>query len=375
MNIGIINPKGYLDSESWMPLGITRLGTLLKTKSKLPIEFYDEEIERVPATVLHGIDVLLLTGMSHQVDGIRRWARFAKRYGVERVVIGGVHATLMPEDFLNLDALVVSGPGEKLLDMIVSSKQKGLIKTSWSFDYDEFPWPNRQMFRWEAYNEKVNKLPAIRVVGAVGCPFSCHYCCNHSLIGRKVLYRDPKKVAEEIEESIRVLGIKAVVFAMPAFTMKKDWAYKMCDELERLKIVWKATTRVDLLDEPLIKRMKSAGCIALGFGVESGSNEILKILNKKTTVEQARKTFALCKKNDLDTWAMFMTHVPGETKKTLKETRAFAKEIDPILGCTFQRFSPLPGSYFWDNLSKWGKVVNGRGSGFGIKSFTPKDFL
>ena len=96
------------------------------------------------------------------------------------------------------------------------------------------------------------------------------------------------------------------------------------------------------------------------------------------TAEQARQAFALCREERIPTWAMFMTHVPGETPATLQATHALAEELDAPLGSTFQRFSPLPGSYFWGHTLEPHGVVCDRTQvpgTFGPVGFKPNAFL
>ncbi|GAG52131.1 unnamed protein product, partial [marine sediment metagenome] len=210
------------------------------------------------------------------------------------------------------------------------------------------------------YRERVGDLPAIRVVGARGCPFACKFCCNPALTNRRFQFRKPESVAAEIAAAQEELGIKAVVFAMSDFTLNRNWTEQVCEKVGALGVKWKATTRDDLVDRELLRLMKESGCVALGFGVESGSDRVLAILGKGTTTAQARQAFAWAREVQLPTFAMFMTHVPGETPESLAETQRFAKELAPPLGSTFQRFSPLPGSEFYDELETWGKVVDRR---------------
>jgi len=381
MRIAVVNPRGYLDSpEKWMPLGAVTVATVLRAEGH-NVRLHDEETFPAGYTaeeigsILEWADVLCLSGMSHQVAGIHRWISDGLSAGV-KVVVGGIHASLCarPADEF-LGTTVVCGPGE---EQVLNALQVGpgiVIRSEPLKDLDKHPWPSREGFGWSRYREMVEGIPAIRVVGSRGCPFSCKYCCNKRLSGRKLALRSPYDVADEISGAMKALGIRAVVFAMADFTIDKQWARDMCKELRQLGVLWKATTRVDLIDLETIRRMKIANCIGLGFGVESGDDDVLRILGKGTTCARARKAFDMCARVGLPSWAMFMTHVPGETPDTLARTKQFARELDPPLGCTFQRFSPLPGSAFWDEIGKWGVVAGRKGRGFGPVSFTPHAFV
>ena len=372
MNVAFINPKGYLQSEPWMPLGAVQLATILSARHN--VSFFDEEQFAVPDGQVQEADVVCITGMSHQADGIVSWARRGREWG-KRVIVGGVHATLARERIH--DAIVVRGPGEEIVEEIVGGTEADSCYSAPPIqDLDAFPFPERRRFGWTRYQERMDGLPAIRVIAARGCPFACKYCCNRRLTKGRLQLRKPEAIAEEIAEAKDQLGIKAVVFAMSVFTVNRRWAQDMCERLAALGAQWKATTRVDCVDPELLRTREKSGCAALGFGVESGSDQILEILDKGTTTAQARQAFAWAKEAQLPTFAMFMTHVPGETPETLETTKRFAQQLAPPLGSTFQRFSPLPGSAFYDELDKWGEVVDREeGAGFGPIGFIPNGFV
>lgn len=372
MKIAFINPKGYLKSEPWMPLGATQLATILAAAGH-DVQLLDEEQFAVPQQDLQEADVVCITGMSHQADGIARWVRRCRDWR-KRVVVGGIHATLALDHVEG--AAVVSGPGEEIIERAVAGSEIDPHQIAPPVDnLDTFPFPDRERFGWSRYQERMGDLPAIRVIAARGCPFACKYCCNRALTNGRLRLRDPEAVAEEIAHSQRQLGIKAAVFAMSVFTVSRKWTEEMCDRLAVLGLKWKATTRVDLVDRELLHLIKESGCAALGFGVESGSDRVLEILGKGTTTAQARQAFAWAREAQLPTFGMFMTHVPGETSDSLAATRRLAEELAPPLGSTFQRFSPLPGSEFYDELEKWGKVQDRREElGFGPVAFIPEAF-
>ena len=372
MKVAFINPKGYLQADEWMPLGAIQLATVLTAEHEVLLvdeEHFEIEIDRVQEC-----NVICITGMSHQASGIDRWIALANEWN-KRVIVGGVHATLNPEMIKN--AFVVVGPGEKVLpNLLEGPPRQEVIHALPIKNLNKLPFPMRKEFGWNSYSEMYDNKPAIRVLAARGCPFGCRFCCNRRLTKGRFELRNPADVAEEISVAIQNLGIGSVVFAMSVFTLSRNWTVKMCRKLKALGVRWKATTRVDLVDRELLEVIKEGGCKALGFGVESGHNEILKILNKGTTTNQIRETFELAKKIDLPTFAMFMTHVPGETPETLSITKRFAEELDPPLGATFQRFSPLPGSPFFEEIHTWGQLVKREETqGFGPMGFIPYGFI
>jgi len=341
MRVAFINPRGKKKTE-WIPLGLARLATLARNDG-FDVTFFDEEASPKKSLDITEFDTICITGMSHQRNAIKKWCSLAKSKN-KRVVVGGIHASVCPDD-LDADCVVV-GPGESVLKPCITGEANGLIHTDFS-DYDGWPLIDRKWLGWHKYNEQVFGVPGIRVVGGLGCPFNCKFCCNKTLTHGRMIIRHPDKVIAEIEKEKSELGIGATVFAMSNFTVNKKWASQMSEGLLKANIKWKATTRVDLVNREVLQTMKDCGCAALGFGVESGSERVLKAISKEVSIDQIVTAFDLCKQIGLQTWAMFMEYLPGETKQDRAKTRELAKLLNPPRGCTFQKFVPLPGSEFW----------------------------
>ncbi len=376
MRISLVNPAGYLPADApWLPLGAVRLATLLEDAGHDVTLFDEEAFGLADLETVLDTDVLCLTGMSHQAERIRYWIARAKDRGI-RSIVGGVHATLST-DALDAD-VVLTGPGELVIaDVVEGDSTNQIIRTSPTPEaLEATPYPARRRYGWHRYAERSDGRPAIRILGAYGCPYRCRFCCNRQVSGGRIVFRSAESIGREIEENREDLGDVDVVFAMSAFTVNRRWTREVCEVMARLGTRWKATTRVDIVDREIIQAMKDSGCYALGFGVESGSDRVLEVLGKRTTSEQARDAFAICREVGLDSWAMFMSYVPGEDAVSLAATESLAKELSPPLGWTVQRYSPLPGSEFWDDLDRWGMRV-GRDEipgSFGPVGFVPHTF-
>ena len=371
MRLLFVNPRGSVSDGKWLPLGFAGVATLA-IRAGHEVLLVDEEAGReFSGKDLGWCDVVCVTGMTHQAARIRRVAERSLEVG-RRVIVGGVHASLTA-DGLPEGAERFRGPAEHAF--LEALEAPGSARAGRP-DPDHLMPPNRLRTGWRRYREAVDGRRAARVLGAVGCPYRCKYCCNRALTGGRFKSRSPGSVAREFKWLKRE-GVEVVLFAMSAFSIRRAWVEDVCGRLAKIGIPWRATTRVDLVDADLLRTMKAGGCERLGFGVESGDDEILRIIGKGTTVEQAERAFRLCREVGLDTWAMLMTHVPGETHASLRRTRRFAGRLRSEFGAevTFQRFSPLPGSAFWDELDRWGMVDEADGTGFGPVKFTPWDFV
>ena len=172
--------------------------------------------------------------------------------------------------------------------------------------------------------------------------------------------RSAANVVDEIEVLYYKDEVRAFVFAASVFTLNRRWVIDICNELgdRELNIYWKATTRADCVDKPLLDAMLRAGCRALGFGVESGDTTVLEMTGKGITIPEVKAAFTMAHKAGVPTFAMFIEGLPGETLASLKRSKDLARSLHPPLGATFQYASPLPGSRFYENAAKYGRIVN-----------------
>src|SRR3989338_478018 len=125
--------------------------------------------------------------------------------------------------------------------------------------------------------------------------------------------------------------------------------------MEKEGIIWSCYTRLDLIDENMLKAMKKAGCWNIFFGIESGSQKVLDIITKKMTVDQMRKAVNLVKKSGIEIRGSFVLGLPGETPELGRQTIDFAIELDPDYA-QFTLATPHPGTQLWDNAEEWGTI-------------------
>ena len=145
--------------------------------------------------------------------------------------------------------------------------------------------------------------------------------------------------------------------------MNMQRAEAICEEImnQGIKIDWSCTTRVDLVNEKLLQKMKKAGCWLISYGVESGNPQILKNVNKGYSLKQVGDAFRLTKKVGIRTVGYFMLGLPGETEETIKETIRFSLKLDPDF-VSWGITSLYPGSILYEKARKGelGKNINVR---------------
>ncbi len=188
-----------------------------------------------------------------------------------------------------------------------------------------------------------------------GCPSNCTFCFNSfRVVSNRVRYRPVNNVLDEIEHLKDKYKDKIRVFAISGecIATNKKWLIDFCKEIidRKLNIKYRITSRVDTIDIERLTWLKASGCVRMSLGLESGSDKILKIMNKGTTAEQGRSAVALAKKYIPDIEASIMLGYVGETRETLRETVAFCKEIglEPVLFYAL----PLPGTVLYETAVK-----------------------
>lgn len=332
-----------------------------------------ESIEGVEAKVRSWKpDVLGLTATSVLVPNAWAVARRVKAIDPSiPVVMGGAHAIYEPEWTLSEPAVDVAivGEGEDAILELLSAwdgrrsvdevagiawrREDGtVVRTkgrSYNDHLDRLPFPVRNDRHMRTYS-------LYEVVGKRGCPFRCSFC-GASADHRKVRFRTPENVLEEVSELFGRYGQKKLYFNDDVFTINKQWAWDFCElVLQRgLRFEWECQTRVDLVDGELLTQMKRAGCESVVFGIDAGNQKNFDLLKKQITVEQAYLSVRAARDAGLAVWCNFIMGYPWETRRDLQDTIELAQGLDPH----FARFfiaTPYPGSPLYDMARKQGII-------------------
>lgn len=233
---------------------------------------------------------------------------------------------------------------------------------------DSLPFPDRYMMKNSLYLNPMTDKPMATVVTSKGCPSDCIYCLSPKISGKKVRFRSPQNVFAEISDCVENHQIYDFFFKSDTFTINKKWVTELCDLIINSslkdKILWVANSRADTLDEELLIKMKNAGCAMIALGLESGSEESLLKMKKRTTIQQNKEVVAMIKKVGLQIFGFYLIGFPWETKKHLEET----KKLMFCLDTDFVELSivvPFKGSELYSMVfdkEKTGKNVLGKDS-------------
>jgi anaerobic magnesium-protoporphyrin IX monomethyl ester cyclase len=213
-------------------------------------------------------------------------------------------------------------------------------------DLDGIQFPARELLpnqRYIQHGKRKYGYSITTVMSTRGCPYRCEFCSN-VVFGGSYRERSPENVVDEIEEILE-LGYERVSFADDVFTLNSRRVIGVCEEIRRrgLRFSWECLGRVDAIDYRTALEMKKAGCYRIFFGIESGDEQVLKLMKKKITTEQARDAVEIAHKAGLQVGAFFILFYPGETNETVLNTLRFATSLPlDYLGLTMPFI--LPGT-------------------------------
>lgn len=292
------------------------------------------------------------------------------------VVLGGYHPTFEYESVLAEPSVdvVVRGEGEYTFLELVQTVEKGgdlrnvkglafhdkndgsLVVTEDRpiiTNLDELPFPAFHLFPMDKYKLLNISTNVVTIITTRGCPMQCSFCSSAALHGRHLRRRSYENVCDEIELRLREQNVNTVAFMDDTFTLNKKFVYDFCAEIKRrnLKFWWGCTSRVDTLDEDLLRTMKDAGCITLFIGVESADQQILEKMNKNITVTKTENAFKLARKVGIRSIASCVIGMPEDTKESIKKTINFVKKLNPSYAL-YSLATPYPGTRFYNETFK-----------------------
>ncbi|NLE76793.1 MAG: radical SAM protein [Chloroflexi bacterium] len=410
----LVSPStGVWNSRRHIHMGLAYLaGSLLAAGH--PADLFDAVVEEETLADRLARDPHQVVGISSPTPLIyEAWAcaQTAKAAGAV-TILGGPHLTLMPEESMGRPEvdLVVRGEAEETILEIMASLaldpgrrgeggERRFNPTVWSQvqglsfrdlegrvvhnplrplprDLDRLPWPAYHLFKIDRYT---NLQPvtdgldpharAYTIITSRGCPYQCIYC-SKPITGHTWRPRAPERVVEEWRYLVEEMHATEIGVTDDVWNLDLDRAKALCRLLiaEGLHTVPWVTIhgmRVTSTDQELFHLMKAAGCKRVGFGVESGNQQVLDTIKKRQTIPEVRRAFTQARAAGLQTMGFFIFGLPTETEETMEETIRLALELDPDLG-NFMMATPYPGTELYEQVKREGRLFTDDWSGFGI---------
>jgi radical SAM superfamily enzyme YgiQ (UPF0313 family) len=367
-----------------VPLGAASVFEYISQNVDVASFFYYSEDHSVAAirSVIrdHKPAIVALSCFSYNRIACLSIARIAKIIDPSvKVILGGIHPTFLDEQMLlhySFVDYIVRGEGEVTFHDLVQTllqgkdpefvagisfrRENGVVRTKPRIraeSLDSFPPVNFSTFTAQRRKKKFdnNSVNSFPVETSRGCPFSCSFCNTVGLWGRRVTSRSVDRVIEQIRLVPEQAG-STLLFHDMNFTLNKEYLEVLYAALrrQRINIPWYCVTRIDLVDEQLLRMMKKAGCAGIFFGVESLSRKILKSIDKKYTPELAIRNINLAANMGLYAQFGFIIGFPGETEETLQELVSNCKKLHSRIRGTVSPLLLIPGSAIYAQALKEG---------------------
>lgn len=381
------------------PLGIAYLAAILEKNHTVKI--IDANALRLSADEIvkqlkvFSPDLLLFSVVTTNFRTSLDWIKAIIEQIKVPVIAGGPQATVYPAETLacqDIDFCVIGEGWETLPELIDCLAHQGncaqvkgiafkrnneVIFTAArqsQVSIDDVPLPARNLLPVERYSTILSKrFPVTAMMSSLGCPFQCTYCGT----SHRVALRDPVKIVDEMQECRVKYKIKEILFYDEIFSLDKDRARMICDEIIKrgLDITWSIRTRADFVDKALIKLFAKAGCIRINYGIESADPRILKRARRDVSLSAIRDAVLSAKREKISVLGFFMLGLPGENQESILKTIALTKQL-PFDYVQITKLVPLPQTQLYNELKErtgrdpWRDYVLGKAD---LESVVPPD--
>jgi len=395
MKILLINPPWFegsiLDNlvSNNPPMGLAYIAAVLEKGGYKDTIVRDMKVSKIPIDKTGKLiddfkpDIVGIRAATGQVTSVIKMIRIIKSIDPNILcVLGGSHPSVLPEETLketNAD-IVILGEGEiTMLELVKAIDEKKPIdkvaglyykkndkiiftgRRPYIKDLDTLPMPAWHLLPDLSLYSDTSSIHETKrhaqIINSRGCPFSCLFC-DKSVYGGTYRVRSAKNTVDEMEILINKYQPEEIRFFDDLFTANKERVIDLCNEMIRrnIKVKWACEARVTTVTPELLEIMKKAGCWAISYGIESGSQKVLDILNKRITIDDVKKAVKWTKDAGIISRGYFLIGAPGDSAETIKKTIKFAMKLN-LDHAAFSLFSPYPGTGVYRNPEKYGKIT------------------
>jgi anaerobic magnesium-protoporphyrin IX monomethyl ester cyclase len=400
----ITPPSPFLLDERVFPaLGILKvaavaeqLGHRVSHLDLNGVENYTDVIEQF-CIEQPDIDVFAVTATTPQMVGATRILRAIRRYApTAKTVIGGPHPTLVHAafqkaaneralvsmaDLVNNWDVVVAGDGEYAIkDVLRKEFTAGLINADdvssayWvqKDSLAELPLPARHLVDMSSYHYEIDNVPVTPLIAQLGCPYGCNFCAGRdSAMLRRTRIKPVSAILDELEHLYTTYGYRGFMYFDDELNINHTAAMDLFVGMERLQqrlgVEFRARgfVKSNLFNEDQAAAMYRAGFRRVMCGFESGSDKILKNINKRATKDQNTRAMEISHKYGLDMKALMSVGHPGESHETIEETLTWLKQVRPA-DFDVTIITAYPGSPYYDRAEKIEDETRSSGVGDGV---------
>ncbi len=424
MDVLLVNPsmiEGYQKIKNLSgvtpPIGLAYIASTLE-KNGIGVKIIDVNALRLGEDELRNIlesadfDIIGTSAFISTQNAALSVLRLAKEVKSCKTVIGGPHPTALPGEMLKRGFVdfVVRGEGEEtfleLVDSIrndrplgnvmgVSYRKNGKVHSNPDRplikNLDEMPFPAYHLLPMDKYRlsthhaighgRRINLRPFFIMFTSRGCPYRCTFCASHLTWKRRVRFRSPENVIEEIDFLVKNYNIRNIDFYDDTFTLDKRRTHRILDMIiERgYGIDFSCLSRVDAIDDAILSKMRRSGFFNIRYGIESGSPRMLRMMRKDIDLEKARRAIRLTQKNGMSANVFFIFGHPGETRETAMQTVDFALDAGPDFAL-FYNALPLPGTEMAEmvkncRVEESSKTFTSKQAAFDTRELTREDII
>lgn len=364
IKVVFVEPRGaysnVFDRMMTMPLlGPLYLGTIAE-QAGYDVTILNENLlgREVAPEELQDVDILCVSCMTATV---KRGKIIAREYTAlrqslgrpSRTIIGGIHASMLPEDVKeDFDQVFVGEAETKILDVLAGKIQEKIIYGEKLQDLDQIPIPNFQLLQnWE-------KIKIWPIMTSRGCPFNCTFCSVTEMFGRG--YRT--KSVERVIEELQTYSHDMFFFVDDHFVVNPKRTRKLLELLHTngLNIDWSCQVRTEVSkDQELIADMRAAGCTTIHVGLESINQESLEELEKGQSVEDIKRAIKVFRQHRIKVHGMFMLGCDSDQKNIFRATSEFCKGSG-LTSVQYLILTPLPGTVLYKQLEQEDRLLHKR---------------
>lgn len=389
MKLLLINPffkgdtKRYSYQISVPPLSLGFIGTFIRNQWDGEVEIVDPIPQKLNKNqVLKRAEEADFVGLTCYTYNRHLCFDFGKKIKETnpycKLIVGGVHVNDLDEKILQYYPyvdIVCRGEGEEtMLEIVKGRSYSDILGITWRSNGTIVRNPNRPLIPnidnlycdfsllpdFDKYMpdleipESMRSARTAHLVTSRGCPFNCSFCGSKRW---ERVYRamNPKKIVEQIKHLVDEYGIDYVKFHDDLFTSNKQTILEFCRLLKKNKIdiKFRVLSRVDSVSKEAFTALKEAGCVAIGMGIESGSDHVLLKLNKRATPEKVMKAVKIL--DELDYWKVgfFMISMPGENKEDYLKSLKLSEKFEQ---CYYNPLVIFPGTPLYTELKQNGEI-------------------